>query len=173
MAVTGKQFFLCKRILQSLCPASRWRCSLKYLVVLPIILVSLACSSDAQAGQCLGQPVEGKCSPNQFYSSTSSCCIQCTNCSALNTAVLYQCNATQDATCIPSCPNPELQHWSLRDNTCIITDCTKCEGGDCISAQACRCLPCHTGPTCTQLEQTDECREDIDINGNGREIVHA
>ena len=162
MAFTGQQVFLYKRTLQNLFPGNRRCCCLKYLLVLLVFLVSSASSSEAQAERCVSQPIDGTCSPNHFYDSTNSCCIQCRNCSALNLVVLYQCNATHDTKCIPSCPNPELQRWSIQDNKCIITDCTKCEGGNCMNGiETCLCHPCHTGATCTELIQTEACGADI------------
>ena len=159
MAFTGQQVFLYKRTLQNLFPASRRCCCLKYLLVLLVFLVSSASSSEAQAEHCVSPSIDGTCSPNHFYNSTKSCCMQCTDCSALNAVELYQCNATHDAKCIPSCPNPRLQHWSIQDNKCIITECKKCEGGDCLDGvETCLCLPCHTGATCTELVQTEACR---------------
>ena len=167
MAFTGQQVFLYKRTLQNLFPASRRCCCLKYLLVLLVFLVSSASSSEAQAERCIDQPTNGVCSSNLFYDSANSCCMPCKDCSAVNEVVLHQCNTTHDTECIPSCPNPKLQRWSVQDNKCIITDCTKCEGGDCMDGvEACRCLPCHTGATCTELVRTEACRADEAVDRN-------
>lgn len=159
MASVGQQVYLYKRTLHNLFPVNRRCYCLKYLLVLLIFLVSSSSLSEALADRCVGPPSSsGTCSANQFYNSTTSCCMQCTDCSALNEVVLYQCNATHDTRCIPSCPDPELQHFSLQDSKCIISDCSKCEGGDCNGVETCRCLPCHAGATCKALVQTEECR---------------
>ena len=168
MAFVSQQVLLSKRSVQKLHPASRRCCCLNYLLVLLVFLVSSASSSEAQAERCVGQPTDSTCSQNQFYNSTNSCCMQCRDCSAVNEVVLHKCNDTHDTKCIPSCSNPELQHWSVYDNKCIITDCTKCEGGDCLDGvETCRCNRCHTGPTCTVPVQTEECRaEETNIGGD-------
>ena len=160
MAFIGQQLFLYNRTRHNLFPTTR-RCCLKYLLVLLVFLVSSASSSEAQADRCVGQPSDRGCSssPGQFYDSTHSCCMQCKDCRALNEDELRECNATHDAVCIPSCPDPNLQRWSIQDNKCIITDCTKCPGGDCLNGfESCRCQKCYTGPTCTELIKTEACK---------------
>ena len=170
MAFVSQQVLLSKRSVHKLHPASRRCYCLNYLLVLLVFLVSSASSSKAQAERCVSQPTDGMCSQNQFYNSTNSCCMQCRDCTAVNEVVLHHCNATHDAKCVPSCSNPELQRWSVQDNKCIITDCTKCEGGDCLNGiETCRCNQCRTGPTCTLLVQTDECRAEVTNNSSGQE----
>jgi hypothetical protein len=168
-----QQVFLSKRSLQKLHPSSR-RCCLNYLLVLLIFLVSSASYSEAQAERCVSRPSDGTCSSNQFYNSTTSCCMQCRDCSAVNEVVLHQCNATHDTRCIPSCSNPQLQRWSVQDNKCIIIDCSLCEGGDCMNGvETCRCNRCHTGPTCTEIAPTEECRAEATNIGGDRESKGA
>ena len=160
MAFVSQRVLLSKRSVHKLHPASRRCCCLNYLLVLLVVLISSASSSEAQAERCVGQPTDGMCLQNQFYDSTNSCCMQCTDCTTVNEVVLHQCNATHDTKCIPLCSNPELQHWSVNNRKCIITDCTKCEGGECLDGiETCRCSRCRTGPTCTVPVQTEECRQ--------------
>ena len=162
MAFNYKQVPVYKKTLQNTFPASRRCWCLKYLLVVLVFLVSSASSSEAQSDRCATvtpQPSDHTCSSHQFFDLANSCCMQCTDCRAQNEDFLYRCNATHNAKCVPSCS--ELQHFSVRDNKCIITDCSKCPGGDCDGVESCLCDPCHSGATCTDPVLSDECMTEV------------
>ena len=135
----------------------RWL--LRYLIVF-FVTVALTSTTRAQT-QCVGVPVNGSCSSNQFLDVDRSCCVACTSCAP--PGELTRCNRTHDAVCVPPCPLG--MEWNFPNQKCIISDCGSCQEGQCLSLTQCLCDHCHTGTTC--LIQKEECTDAGDAIDKG------
>lgn len=137
-------------VTSSVLPAKRG-CLLRYSIFL--VLFTSAVSSQAQAN-CIIRQANSVCSSGQYWNSSNSCCMQCTNCNSKNQAEETPCNRTHNAVCVPLCDAPK--RWSSRDRACVISDCSRCPTKQCREGlDACLCGPCYTGDTCSILK--DEC----------------
>lgn len=136
----------------SVLPAQRG-CLLRYSIIL--VLLGSAVSSQAQSN-CISTPRDTVCLSGQYWNSSNSCCMQCTNCNSMNRGEESPCNGTHDAVCGPLCTPPK--RWSPRDHACVITDCSRCPTKQCQEGiDACLCDSCYTGPTCSILKE--ECAD--------------
>lgn len=142
-------------------PSARRGCLLRYFVVAVVLLVLVSSSGGRAQRTCVSQPIDGVCEPDQYYDSTESCCIQCTDCSNSFSQDHYQsapCNGTRDTVCVPLCP--EFHFWSTLLAACVI-DCASCPGGRChLGTTACVCDSCHEGVDCSIVR--DECINEPD-----------
>ena len=117
-----------------------WRYSFMCLVVM-----ALSCTTTR--AQCVNRStIDSGCPSNHFFDVGQSCCMACTRCNLNSQEERSPCNQTHDAVCAFPCPFG--LRWSEPNKKCIISNCSQCQGGSCISLTQCLCDKCHEGDMC-------------------------